>query len=105
MNINPFEMMKQLGSLESRMKAMKEEISKITAEGSSGAGLVSVTLNGEYQVQKFSINPVIIEKSEKDTMEVLIQSAFNDASQKIKKISEEFMMRELQNSGLGGVKN
>ena len=38
-------------------------------------------------------------------MEVLIQSAFNDASQKIKKISEEFMMRELQNSGLGGVKN
>ncbi len=97
-------MMKQLGSLESKMKGMKEEISKITAEGSSGAGLVTVILNGEYQVQKFSINPVIIEKSEKDTMEVLIQSAFNDAAQKIRKITEELMMRELQNSGLAGLR-
>ena len=105
MNLNPFEMMKQLGTRESRMKGMKEEISKITADGSSGAGLVEVTLNGDYQVLKFSINPVIIEKSEKDTMEVLIQSAFNDASQKIRKLTEEYTIRELQKSGIGGARN
>ena len=84
---------------------MKEEISKITADGSSGAVLVEVTLNGDYQVLKFSINPVIIEKSEKDTMEVLIQSAFNDASQKIRKLTEEYTIRELQKSGIGGARN
>lgn len=97
--------MKQLGTIESKMKGMKEEISKITAVGSSGAGLVEVELNGDYQVLRFTINPVIIDKNEKNTMEVLIQSAFNDATQKIKGLIEEYTVRELQKSGIGGLKN
>ena len=94
--------MKQLGSIEGQMKVMKEEISKLTATGSSGAGLVEVTLNGDYQILSMHINPVIIEKSEQDTLEVLIQSAFNDATAKLKNNIEEYGKRKLAASGLAG---
>ena len=35
-----------MGSLQSQMKTIKEEIAKITATGSAGAGLVEATVNG-----------------------------------------------------------
>lgn len=104
MNINPFELMKQLGSIESQMKAMKEDLAKLTSTGSSGAGLVEVTVNGEYKVVNLSINPVIIDKNEHDTLEVLIQSAFNDATQKLKDIIEDYTRRKLAQAGIGDKK-
>ncbi len=92
--------MKNLGLVEEKMMEMKAEISKLTAEGSSGAGLVRVILNGDYHVQKISINPVIIDKKEQDMMEVLIQSAFNDAAYKIKQLAEDYARREIRKSGI-----
>ena len=96
-------MMKQLGSLESQMKQMKEEMSKFTATGSAGAGLVEVTVNGDFLVQKIEINPVMIDKEEKGTLEVLIQSAFNDAINKLRVIIEEETRRKLQSAGLPNI--
>lgn len=95
--------MKQLGSIEGQMKQMKEEMSKLTSTGSAGAGLVEVTINGDFQVQKISINEIMIDKNEKDTLEVLIQSAFNDATQKMKSIIEDATRRKLQQAGLGNI--
>ena len=92
---NPFEMMKQLAQIEKMMKSMKADLPKMTAVGSSGAGLVEVTINGDMQVQELHINPVIIEKDQKDMMEVLIQSAFNDAIQKIKANMEDAVKRSI----------
>lgn len=80
-----------MGSLESQMKNMKEEMSRISVTGSAGAGLVQVTINGEYQVQSISISDTII--NDKSTIEVLVSSAFNDATGKIK-MEMERMARE-----------
>lgn len=88
-------MMKQLAQIEKMMKLMKSDLPKMTAVGSSGAGLVEVTINGDMQVQELHINPVIIEKDQKDMMEVLIQSAFNDAIQKIKANMEDAVKRSI----------
>ncbi len=88
-------MMKQLAQIEKMMKSMKADLPKMTAVGSSGAGLVEVTINGDMQVQELHINPVIIEKDQKDMMEVLIQSAFNDAIQKIKANMEDAVKRSI----------
>ncbi len=88
-------MMKQLGQIEKYMKETSDEVQKLTATGSAGAGLVEVTVNGKFQVVSLNINPVILDKQQKDMAEVLIQSAFNEAITKLTAIIEERARRML----------
>ncbi len=89
-----------MGNLEAQMKTMKEEISKISATGSAGAGMVELSMNGEYQVQSLNINETLIDKDNKATLEVLIVSAFNDATNKVKLATEEFAKNKASMMGL-----
>ena len=89
-----------MGNLEAQMKKMKEEISKITATGYSGAGMVEVKLNGDYQVLSLDINEAMLDKENKGTLEVLLISAFNDAANKVKAATEEFAKGQASLLGL-----
>ncbi len=82
--MNPFEMMKTMGSLQSQMKTIKEEVAKITATGSAGAGLVEATVNGEFTLQSIKISDSAMAMNDKNALEVLIVSAVNDANEKVK---------------------
>ena len=86
-----------MGNLESQMKKLKEKMSSITATGSAGAGMVEVTINGEYQVQSLNINEAIV--GDKTTLEVLVVSAFNDATQKMKLALEEYAKHQASQMG------
>lgn len=88
-------MMKQMGSLEAQMKTIKEQMATLTATGNAGAGMVEVTINGEHKVQKIAINSVMLAPENKAMIETLVASAFNDASEKLQKVLEEFTARQL----------
>ncbi len=92
--------MKQMGSIEARMKTVKEDIEKITATGSAGAGMVEVTLNGNFKVLSININEIMIDKNEKETLEVLIISAMNDAGDKIRREVEAYTRRSAEGLGI-----
>lgn len=100
MNINPFELMKQMGTIESKMKSVKDEIEKLTATGSAGAGLVEVTMNGNFKILSINIADIVIDKNEKNTLEVLITSAVNDAGDKIRREVEAYTKRQAEAIGL-----
>ena len=99
-NFNPFDLMKKMGTIEAQMKTIKESLSKLTATGSAGAGMVEVSINGEYQVLSVNVAEIIIDKNEKDMLQVMIASAFNDASNKMKLMIEEFTKREAAKLGI-----
>lgn len=92
--------MKKMGTIEAQMKTIKESLSKLTATGSAGAGMVEVSINGEYQVLSVNVAEIIIDKNEKDMLQVMIASAFNDASNKMKLMIEEFTKREAAKLGI-----
>ncbi len=94
--MNPFELMKTMGSIQSQMKTIKEELSKITATGSAGAGLVEATVNGEFMVQKITISDSAMAMNDKGAIEVLTASAINDAINKVKEKTEERSRELLQ---------
>ena len=102
MTNNPFEFMKQMGTLEAQMKNIKSQLSGITATGNAGAGMVEVTVNGEHKVVSISINDIMLSPENKNMIETLVTSAFNDATDKINIAVEDFSKRQLQNLGLGG---
>mgnify|MGYP003497169622 FL=1 len=94
--------MKQMGTLEAQMKHIKSQLSGITATGNAGAGMVEVTVNGEHKVVSISINDIMLSPENKNMIETLVTSAFNDATDKLNIAVEDFSKRQLQNLGLGG---
>ena len=94
--------MKQMGTLEAQMKNIKSQLSGITATGNAGAGMVEVTVNGEHKVLSISINDIMLSPENKNMIETLVTSAFNDATDKLNIAVEDFSKRQIQNLGLGG---
>lgn len=90
MDLNPFELMKNMKGLQDSMQKMQENLPKITATGSAGAGMVDITINGKFVVTDVKIAQEMVDPEDVGTLQVLIASAFNDASNKIQeKIKSE----------------
>ena len=69
--MNPFELMKMMGSLQSQTKKIKEEMSALRVTGNSGAGLVEATVNGEFQLVGLNISDEAYSLGDKENMKVL----------------------------------
>ena len=76
------EIMKQASKIQDQMKSAKEELKNIETEGTSGGGLVKVTINGDHELKKIDIDSSVLVVSEKEIIEDLI-IAFTDAKSKI----------------------
>ena len=77
------EIMKQASKIQDQMKSAKEELKNIETEGTSGGGLVKVTINGDHELKKIDIDSTILVASEKEIIEDLIIAPFTDAKSKI----------------------
>ena len=74
--------------LELKMKESQEKIKNIRAEGISGNNSVTVTLDGEGEMQKIEISKEILSE-DKFIIEDLIVAAHNDAKSNLKKKTSE----------------
>ncbi|NLZ76606.1 MAG: YbaB/EbfC family nucleoid-associated protein [Spirochaetales bacterium] len=88
--MNPFELLKNAQAIKEQMARMQERLPEIRATGNAGAGMVTITLNGTFTVVDVTIEEEAAEDLE--TLRLLLQSAFNDASAKLQ--------RKLQDEGL-----
>jgi DNA-binding YbaB/EbfC family protein len=83
MATNPFDLFKNMQQLQDKMNLMRNELEKITATGSAGAGFVEITLNGKFEVVNITIDKSVIDPEDPITLQTLIASAFNTASSNI----------------------
>lgn len=91
-------MMKQAAQLQSKMKAMQDELENTEVEGSSGAGLVQVRMSGKYDVKGITIDPSILKPEDAGIVEDLLVTALADARRKV-----EAMMQDKMKSLTGGL--
>jgi DNA-binding YbaB/EbfC family protein len=80
---NLMDMMKQAKQLQEKMAEMQSAVEAVTETGSSGAGLVSVTLNGKGVLSALRIDPSLLKEGEGEILEDLIVAAHADAKAKI----------------------
>ena len=80
---NLMDMMKQAKQLQDKMQEMQASVEAITETGSSGAGLVTVTLNGKGMLGAVHIDPSLLKPDETEILEDLIVAAHADAKSKI----------------------
>lgn len=77
------QMMKQAQEMQNRMQEMQEKLQEETQTGTSGGGLVSVTMNGKGDLQAVSIDPSLLTADEKDVLQDLVVAAHRDAKNKV----------------------
>ena len=75
-------MMKKAEELQKNMAAMQEQLGQATVEGSSGGGLVTVTLTGKGEMKGLKIDPSLFKEDDVEILEDLIVAAHKDAKDK-----------------------
>lgn len=81
--MNIAKMMQQAQKMQQQMKEMQSEMANIEVTGEAGAGMVKVTMNGEYQVRQVCIEDSLWDEQDKSMIEDLVAAACNHAAQSI----------------------
>lgn len=84
-------MMKQAQELQGKMQQMQGELDTLECKGTSGAGLVTVTLNGKGDMTGLKIDPSLVKPDEAEILEDLIVAAHTDAKTKMEALLQDKM--------------
>jgi hypothetical protein len=84
-------MMKKAEELQQKMAAVQEEAARATVEGSSGGGLVTVTLSGKGEMRGLKIDPSLFKEDDVEVLEDLIVTAHNEAKGKAEQMMQQKM--------------
>ncbi len=83
--------MKQAAELKSKMEAMQAELDTIEVSGSSGGGMVTVTLTAKGEMKSVQIDASLVKPDEKEIVEDLIVAAHADARRKADTLMQDKM--------------
>lgn len=83
-------LMKQAQEMQEKMQKLQEELANSEVTGQSGAGLVSIVMNGRHDVKRVTIDESLM-KEEKEVLEDLIAAAVNDAVRRIEQATQQQM--------------
>ena len=82
-------MLQKAQKMQEEMQKAQAEIKNLQVEGSAGNGMVKLELSGEYELKSISIDDQLMD--DKEFLEDLVVTAFNDAHSKVKQESESRM--------------
>ena len=77
--------------MQSKMAEMQARLESMEVEGVSGAGMVSVKMNGKSELKRVKIDPKLADPAEMETIEDLIVAAHADAKRKLEVLTSEAM--------------
>ena len=83
-------LMKQATAMQDNMKKAQEELANSEVIGTSGSGLVKITMTGKHHVKRIEIAPSLL-ADDKDMLEDMLTVAFNDATKQLSDNSDAKM--------------
>lgn len=75
-------MMRQAQKMQQDAMKAKEELDSTTFVGTASGEMVTVEINGAYEMQAVKINPAAVDPDDVEMLEDLIVAAYNDAKNK-----------------------
>ena len=88
------DMMREMQNLKARFETMQSELAAMEVTGEAGAGMVRVTLNGQFETRRVQIDPDAM--NDREMLEDLVAAAANNAVQRVREAMQE------RYSGLAG---
>lgn len=96
--MNPFELLKSTQALKEQSEKLQQELAKIRAEGSAGGRMVTVTLNGKFEMMGIKLDPICVDNRDVQMLEDLIVAAHKNAMENVQE-----QIKAKSQSLLGGV--
>ena len=84
-----FSMLKNLPKLKAQMEEFQQKLGAITAEASSGGGMVTAKANGRMELVGCSLSDEALKLNDKEMLEDLIAAAVNQAMAKVRTLVAE----------------
>jgi len=85
------ELMKQAQAMQEKLQAAQARLAETEVEGTSGGGMVSVTLKGAGELVRLVIEPSLLAPGEGEILADLIVAAHADARRKLETRQAELM--------------
>jgi DNA-binding YbaB/EbfC family protein len=77
------QMMKQAQQMQQKVAEMQEQLAQAEVTGSSGGGMVQVTMNGKGEMKSVKIESSLVDPNDVEVLEDLIVAATADAKAKV----------------------
>ena len=81
--MNPFELLKNTKNIKEQSEKLQAELAGISVEGSSGGRMVTVTMNGKFEMTGIKLDPICVDNRDVQMLEDLIVSAHRAAADKV----------------------
>ncbi|MCL2621537.1 MAG: YbaB/EbfC family nucleoid-associated protein [Firmicutes bacterium] len=81
-------MMRQAQQMQQQMQKQKDALEATTFDSTSGGGMVSIQMNGAYELTDIKIKPEVVDADDVEMLEDLIIAAVNDVTKKVKKAND-----------------
>lgn len=77
------DLLKNFQDMQGRMQEMQRRLKDIVVTGSSGGGMVKITMNGNMEVKSVSIAPEIVDPEDVGMLEDLVRAAMNSVNREL----------------------
>lgn len=84
-------LMKQAQKLQGDVAKVQEELARMQCDGAAGGGLVTATVNGQFELVRVKIDRSVVDPNDIGMLEDLVTAAVNAAATKIRETSKEKM--------------
>ena len=83
--------LKQAQELQAKMARIQDELAKTMIEATSGGGAVTVTINGQQEIQTIKIAPEVVNPEDVEMLEDLVLAAIKEAYTKSHELANQKM--------------
>lgn len=97
-------LMKQAQMMQKKMQEEQAKLAEEIVEGTSGGGMIKISLNGKFTMTKINIDKSLLTPDDVEVLEDLILAAYNDAKDKVDAKMNESMNALTGGLNLGGLK-
>ena len=91
------------GQMMPRIQKMKEHLGKKEVEATSSSGHVTVCMSGAGSVTRVEINPALMERDDKSSIEAQLLEAMNIAIQQAKNLHVKAVREVVEELGIPGI--
>lgn len=101
--MNPRQLQQMAQQMQKQMAKIQDELAVTNVEGSAGGGAVTVTMNGQREVQGIKLTPEIVDPDDVEMLQDMLLAAINDATKKAQDLAEQRMGPLMQGMKMPGM--
>ncbi len=84
-------LIKQAMDVKGKIEELKENLGNETVEASAGGGMVTVVMNGKFEILSLKVDPEVISPDDPEMLETLVKAAINEGVRKTQELVKEKM--------------